>query len=592
MAAYANYKSPQLGVKHPNMFDKVISKRKELTKAERLEQGIEVWTAFYRHNIHRFVRDYFGIKLKTFQKIIIYMMAYSVNSIYLASRRQGKSYLIAIFSCAMCILYPGIKIIVAAGKKGQGLIIINKIGELKNDSTNLNREIKYYSSNISAPVVEFHNGSSIKAVASSDGSRGNYANIIVYDEYRMIKKSIIDTVLKKFRGSERMPKFYDKPEYKDYPKERNKQIFLSSAFYKFHWMWPHFLGYADTMLDSSKRYFACGLPYQLSMKEGLLSRDQVLEDMSESEFDEITWLMEMCAIFYGEGENAFFTYDTINDNRKIKIPIYPKPYYNLISDNKTIKYEPKQAGEIRFVVADIAAMGGNQNDNSAYIVFQLSSTNNNQYLRNVAYIETKNGGHTVDQAIRIRQLFDDFECDYIVLDTQGIGLGVFDNLVQELFDPEREIQYTALNCMNDDKMSERCKDPDAAKVIYSVKAGERFNSECAVSLRDVFKRGKMKILVNEADGRDLLNSVKAFGELNADEQALFELPFYQTTAMINEMVNLSYEINTSSDVKVKEPTNMRKDRYSALSYGNYFANTLENDLRVKRSNYEFMCLYN
>ena len=39
-------------------------------------------------------------------------------------------------------------------------------------------------------------------------------------------------------------------------------------------------------------------------------------------------------------------------------------------------------------------------------------------------------------------------------------------------------------------MAERCKDPEAEKVIYSIKATAKFNSDAAVYLRDCIKRGK------------------------------------------------------------------------------------------------------
>ena len=146
--------------------------------------------------------------------------------------------------------------------------------------------------------------------------------------------------------------------------------------------------------------------------------------MSEEDFSEIGWLVEMQCLFYGESDNAFFTYDFLDDNRKIKYPIYPRPYYALIDDNKNFKYRLKENGEIRFVVADIATMGGKTNDLSAFIVFQLIPTKSNQYLRNVVYMESMSGGHTVDQTVRIRQLFDDFDCDYIVLDTQNAGMKI------------------------------------------------------------------------------------------------------------------------------------------------------------------------
>ncbi len=300
--------------------------------------------------------------------------------------------------------------------------------------------------------------------------------------------------------------------------------------------------------------------------------------------------------FFGEGENAFFTYDSIDNHRIIPYPIYPKPFYNLL-DNKNLKYTPKNidSGEKRFVTIDIATMAGKQNDASAYIIFQLIPKNG-QYIRNIIYMESMVGGHTVDQAIRIRQLCEDFECDYIVLDTLNAGIGVFDMLVQDLVDESRFLDgayltYPALTCMNDSKMSERCKSLDAEAIIYSVKGNQNFNSECALRLRDALRRGKIKLLVNENDGRKLLNKINGFVNIPHDEQLMFELPYIQIRELINEMVNLDYETNNGL-IKVKEISGMRKDRYSALTYGNYFANFLEQDLRSKVSDYEYKPLYN
>ena len=36
------------------------------------------------------------------------------------------------------------------------------------------------------------------------------------------------------------------------------------------------------MLDSTKRYFVCGLPYQLSIAENLLDSEAVADEMSEA----------------------------------------------------------------------------------------------------------------------------------------------------------------------------------------------------------------------------------------------------------------------------------------------------------------------
>ena len=158
-------------------------------------------------------------------------------------------------------------------------------------------------------------------------------------------------------------------------------------------------------------------------------------------------------------------------------------------------------------------------------------------MRNLVYITTSEGGHTFNQALKARRLFYDFDCDYIVIDSQGVGIGVFDNLVQEQTDDTRNIVYPAWSCINDETMASRCKDPDAPKIIYSIKASLQFNSDCAVSLRDSIRQGKFRLLINENEANENLNHSKRWNSLSVENQVLFQEPFYQTTALINEMVN-------------------------------------------------------
>ena len=47
------------------------------------------------------------------------------------------------------------------------------------------------------------------------------------------------------------------------------------------------------MLDETKSSFVCGFPYQLSVQEGLLLEEDVIEEMSESDFNEIKWCINI-----------------------------------------------------------------------------------------------------------------------------------------------------------------------------------------------------------------------------------------------------------------------------------------------------------
>lgn len=104
----------------------------------------------------------------------------------------------------------------------------------------------------------------------------------------MVDPGTINTVLRKFLTAPRSPGYLNNPEY-SHLQERNCEIYASSAYYQSHWCYNKAQTYFANMLDDKRRYAIVDLPYQLAIKEGLLSRDQCMDEMSEEDFDEISW---------------------------------------------------------------------------------------------------------------------------------------------------------------------------------------------------------------------------------------------------------------------------------------------------------------
>ena len=537
--------------------------------------------AFYRENPHRFAKDYLGLELKMFQQIILVMMNFCTNSMFLAARGLGKTYLTAVFCVIRCILYPGTKICVASKTLKQAKEVLKKItSELMPNSPNLRLEIKQVVLNSIDAQIDFKNGSTIFVTTTTDTARGARCHILLVDEFRLCKKEIIDTVLRPFMRSERMPGFLSKPEYAHYPKERNKEIYMSSVWLKSHWAYKEAQGYIVDLMNQQKKTFICGLPYQMSIKEGLLNPEQVVEDMMSPTFNEISFSMESGCLWWGESEDSFFKFDDLIKARRIRSALYPREVYTQIP-GRIVKYTEKLPGEIRLLSADIAVMSSKKNKNDATAIFitQLLPTKDGQYIRNVLYSENKEGGHTETQALMIRRLFEQMDCDYIVIDTQGVGVGVYDNLVKDMTDDITGEFYPAFTCINDDEMAAHYKGASSnpAKVIYSIKANSKWNSQCAYALRDCIRRGKMRLLLDEEEFSDVYESNKAFCTLSAEDKLTLKWPFIQTSLLINELVNLEYT-TVGSEIKIKETGTNRKDRYSSLSYANQIANELERKL--------------
>ena len=120
MAGYNNFQIKRNKNKNTiGLFDKGANFNKsaeELTKSEKLMNGVAKWAGFYRQRPDIFAEEYLGITLKPFQKILLYVMMHYNYTAFFASRGLGKSFLTALFCVIKSILYPGTKIVVASGK--------------------------------------------------------------------------------------------------------------------------------------------------------------------------------------------------------------------------------------------------------------------------------------------------------------------------------------------------------------------------------------------------------------------------------------------------------------------------------------------
>lgn len=561
-----------------------MKKRKALSNDSALMRGVGEWTAYYRNNIDKFAEDYLHIRLKLFQRIVLVMMNICSTVVMIACRGIGKSFLSAVFCVCRCILYPGTKICIASGTRGQAINVLEKIDlELKQRSPELRGEIneKDSKTNGTNAILVFKNGSYIKVVTASDSARGNRANVLILDEARMIKKDVIDTILKNFLTQKRKPaysKLTEEQREAEYNKEINKTIYLTSAYWSDSWIFQKCLDVFKGMMSDCERFFICGFPYQLALKEGVITRESIEEDMNDANFSEIKQSMEMGARFFGVGDDSFFDYGEIAKNRHIKYAMLPQELSAKFGGNNPFKIPPKQPGEIRILSADIALMSSkkNKNDASALFLNCMMPTKSGRYSHNITYSESFEGARTEEQGLKIRKRFDEFDCDYLVIDAQGVGSGVYDCISNDIVDPETGEIYPALSCCNNPEMAARCVNPNAPKVIWAIKASAQFNSDCAFRMRDGFKSGRLRLLVSEYDGEELLNEIKAYGNLNPMERVQFQLPYINTTLLIDEMVKLKHEDAGGGKVRLYERVNMRKDRYSSLSYNYYVATQIEN----------------
>ncbi len=540
-----------------------------------------LWVSYWRANIHRFAQEYLGLKLHLFQLIILYLMDKNSFFMWIASRGGSKSYLIAVYSVCRAILYPGSKIGIVSETRGQsGLIITQKIEkELCNYSSVLCAEIQTIRTNQNYSLVTFKNGSTIQSVTPKRGYR---FNLVIVDEFRLVPKDIINGIVKPYLNVNRQPMYLLKPEYR-HLKEENKEIYISSAYYRSNWMFSEFLSFYKSMCNNDD-YLVLITNLDLSLEHNLISEQRISQIKSAPNFDLDLFRMEYLSEFVGQGKDAFFTFDTIQNVRTLLKAFHPPSKTEYMEQKDKRKKSDKRKKEIRLICVDVGLIGGDDNDLTIITLMRMIP-DRSRFIKHAVYIESCEGWHSEDVAIRIKQLFEDFEADYIAVDTLGQGLSVADYLFRPLYDKERDVVYEAWSVFNDDKLSSRTIDKTAKNIIFSVKvtgAGAlKTNHNIAISLRNEMQNGRLKLLVDEVKGKEYLIQSKVINsKTDGEEVSRYLLPYVQTSILQNEMIMLMTKYN-SGFIQLKEHKNKRKDRFSSLAYCNYLATTLEESLKKK-----------
>jgi hypothetical protein len=552
------------------------NERKELYKR---------WITFYRRNPHRFVTDYFGIHLYPYQVLMIHVLQKSNLAYIVASRASAKTWLIAVWSLTLAVLYPGIKIIVCAKTLKQGGILISeKIRQLQDAYPNVAREIRSLTANANVYEVTLQCGSTIKVVPSSDSSRGNRANYIIVEEARLVPKEILEAVIKPFLEV-RNPPYRLKAQYSDDNSLLEEGIisYITSAWYTAEYWYQYVKTAIRRMVDGDSTASFMALDYLICLRHNIKTKAMLKNEMAD--MDSVSIQMEYLNIPAGSSSKAY--YKPRMFSRNLKSAFYPQK-----EDTYNPKKNPYQidkvSGEIRILSVDVATRAGKANDLSIISVARLIPLLGKGYERNLVYIESFKGINTLTQAKRIKEIFFDFEADHLVLDLQNAGISVFDALSRVTTSDERGIDFPPFTVTNDmfvddkirQELLERTLGVEALPVIYPISASQSSNSIMYSALRNSLQKKMWKFLVSEGDAEDFL--VKSSNEFrnNSNETNVygyFMSPYVNTSLLISECINLDMTL-VGGLVKLSEKPGAYKDRFSSLLYMNYIVSEFDKQL--------------
>lgn len=375
----------------------------------------EAWTQFisyYRYYVDAFAVDVLGIKLFPFQRLILRAMGRYQNSLLIACRGLGKSFIVAVFYICVAILYPNIKLGISSGNSQQSRnVIIQKIkGELAKIEA-VAREINFpIKTGMDDCVVEFKNGSEIRAITLAQDRGGDSArswrfSYMLVDEARLVKDNIIEEILIPMTKTKRQNAI------KWHKSEKGKMIFISSAYLKTSKLYDRFLYHYKQMISGNVNYMCMCFPYQVGVQAGLFDQDDIEKELEKPQMTKDKFAYEFEGVFVGSSGESYFPYELTDQCRVLE---------------RCELEQPKKSESKYIITHDVAVSDKNGSDNSCTHVIKLKPRADGTYLKQVVYTKVVNGMPLNKQRDLLRKLLHIQFPNTVKLciDVQGAGAGL------------------------------------------------------------------------------------------------------------------------------------------------------------------------
>lgn len=562
-----------------------------------LEDNVIEWNTLFRRNWDIFAEWFLGIPLRPYQRQALHEIGVSDVFFWRAGRGGAKSFITALAAVCKLLLYPNCQIVITSSTIDQANKMIKEKLE-KELIKKLSPMLLYYFENdwikITKPTDGYYvectlNNSSITVLAPVESARGSRSNFTVYDEIAIMKKSALDQI---FDGMlfPRQPNYLSKPEYVGKKRwlEESKSIYLTSSKFKFQWwyrLWCDCV--TGWYTDKRTKYGVFATDFFDNIDNGLKTWGDYRRAKRQN--DDMSFRMEYLNEAIGNAEDAFFKIQSFKENQIIQKAFNPPSNIDIYAqiDKGNIA---KADNELRLVIVDYAfanTTSREKNDNTIIMLMSLH-WKGNRFERHVDYIEGHPASDSIGAADRVRELFWDYQADYLIPDTRSGGEVLYNRMTMHWEHPERGTNWNPqglcvltdkdLNVVQDGKIQdlvERTVDKNALPCIIPITATSELNSIMWIELKKQLESNNVKFLVDMQSRQNALEDEGKYYDLSAEELAVELAPYGQADMMIQEAVNLSAEFRDGK-VKLKEPRSGTKDRAVCLSYGNYIASKLEN----------------
>lgn len=358
------------------------------------------------------------IELPLHQKDMLQRAWKHKYTIFLCSRRTGKTFIMSIFILLQALLFPDMKIGIVAPVFRQAKTVFDEVENLVNSSSFAKSlmidEPKHTTEEW---YIQFSNGSKISALPLNDNIRSYGFNIIVIDEYGFgdNMKDKMENILEPMLFTKRDIK----TEGNTHPTDvGNRLIVSSTATFKFNDYYRLVTDYADEIEKGSEKHDIISYDYRDGLESGIFEKEMVLRKFKKS--DSLTQKMEYLNIFPDDSD-AFISYETL---QRYAIDTHEEEQDGEIKPSTQLEFEQEYDEDgnptHEYIMAfDDADVG----DNFAIAVIKLEGK-----TKKIVRIVTLNDEPIQKKVRIIRQLLRKFNIKMIVADQRNRNIK--DNLAE------------------------------------------------------------------------------------------------------------------------------------------------------------------
>ena len=484
-------------------------------------------------------------------------------------RAYSKSFLSVLVLMLRCVLYPGSKLFVTTGGKEQAAGIAKEksdelcklIPGLANELDLTRGKTKTSKDNIE---LIFKNGSKLDIMAARQSSRGRRATGGLMEECILIDQTLLNEVIIPTMNVDR--RLAD-GTWQEKETVNKSQIYVTTAGWKNSFAYEKLIQLLIQSIIDPSEAIVMGGSWRVPVMEKLLKKSFIEELKLDGTYNDSSFAREYESEWSGDAENAYFSAEKFDKHRVLLQPEY--------------QYSERSSKNAYYILGvDV----GRKGCTTECVIIKVTPQAQGSALKTIVNIYSWDEEHFEQQAINLKRLFYKYKARTVVIDANGLGIGLVDFMVKNQTDPETNELLPNFGVENDEEgFYKKYKDENTElDAMYLIKANAPINTEAHTYVQTQLSSGKIKFLIDENQAKVKLMSTKAGQAMDNNKRAEYLKPFTLTTILREQMLNLVEENEGVNIILKQSSRSIKKDKFSAFEYGLYYVKQDEDRKRKKK----------